>query len=79
MCSLKMENKIGFRPEIYRAYVKTLAKMVLDVKGDADWVPEIFKVRKDFPMHTNGKRNLEQARNETEGFTYLSKEKVERR
>lgn len=66
-------------PKYTEQMLKRLQKMVLDVKDDADWMPEIFKVRKDFPMHTNGKRNLEKVRNETDGFTHLSKEKVERR
>ena len=51
--------------------------MVFEAKGDIDWVPEIFKIREDFPLNSNTKRNLEHVRNETEGFHFISKEHLQ--
>lgn len=51
--------------------LKDLQNEIYNETNNLNMVPFIFKIRKDFPYAKSGKRDIQQMKNETEGFIYL--------
>lgn len=51
--------------------LRDLQNEIYNETNNLNMVPFIFKIRKDFPYAKSGKRNIQQMKNETEGFIYM--------
>ncbi len=60
-------------PEYGKNKIRQLQKLVLDAKGDIDWVPENFKFYQAFPTLANIKRNVGKMKSESQGIIRVPK------
>lgn len=66
-------KKINCNQDFIVEKIKKLQNVILEFFGDGDYVPTIFKVRKEFPMAKSGKRDTVKMKAETEGFFTIDK------
>lgn len=69
-------EKLNTNPELLKLKVMLLQKKIFEQFEDTDYIPTIFKVRKEFPIAKSGKRDLGMMENETEGFECYEKQIV---
>lgn len=73
--------KDEFNKEISKDYDSLLNELeqirdaIYNETKDVDMVPNIFKVRNEFPYAKSGKRDMQKIKNETEGFIFFDKYK----
>lgn len=60
-------------PEMIDSKIEIIQQKIYEVFNDYDYVPEIFKVRNEFPFAKSGKRDTALMKSETEGFKNYSK------
>lgn len=54
--------------------IVSIQEKLFEVFGDYDYVPDIFKVRKEFPFAKSGKRDVPLMKTEVDGFKYYEKQ-----
>ena len=59
--------------EILKDKMIEIQKMIKQIFGDENYIPEFFKIRDCFPMAASTKRDFKKIKSETDGYIYLSK------
>lgn len=69
-------NQINNEKVFIDEKIMNVQQKLYEVFKDSDYVPEIFKVRKEFPFAKSGKRDLALMKSEIDGFVYYDKQSV---
>ena len=69
-------NKINNEQSLIELKIVEIQKKIYESFKDYDYVPEFFKVRKDFPFAKSGKRDTALMKSETEGFEFYEKQLI---
>lgn len=57
----------------YLEILQKIQNIIYTETNNANMVPSIFKIRKEFPYAKSGKRDIQKMQNETDGFIHLDK------